>query len=411
MLDWAMALPLALIFVVFTNRYFFGLFLRFLHGEPEDEKAVSYTPTVCVIIPMYNEGQSIFDTLRSLSAQDYEPTKMKIVVVDDMSKDDSAAWAEKAAALDPRIRVERNPRNLGKRLGIARAVRMTDAEIVVSVDSDVIVYPEAVRRLVRRFTSPKIAAVGGRVLVSNAQENWLTKMQAIKYYFGYQYLKNVERTLATVMCLSGCLTAYRRRVLIELEPVLESRNLLGVPIKYGEDRFLTRQIVKRGYSTCLDLDAVCRTKAPPTLSGYFSQQLRWRRSNLVDFFGGVTHAIRLHPLVALHYLSLNALLLVYPAVLWMALLNGSFMPAATMHLGILAIYAGVYAWNTRHDDPTYRVAPVHFLWMGFIMPVTYMVLSILAFFTLHSSSWETRSKPAEPKTQTQDEGGIRYERA
>jgi len=397
-LDWAIAVPMALVFIVFTNRYFFGLFLSVFRRDYTALEAAGHEPEVCVIVPMYNEGKSIFDTLRSISAQDYPREKLSIIVVDDCSRDESAEWAAKAAELDPRIQIERNPHNMGKRLGIARAVRMTKAEIIVSVDSDVFVHPTAVRMLLSRFSSPRVAAVGGRVLVSNAGQNWLTKMQTIKYYFGYQYLKNIERTLSSVMCLSGCLTAYRRHVLLELEPVLESRNILGVPIKYGEDRFLTRQIVKAGYKTCLELDAYCHTKAPATLTGYFSQQLRWRRSNLVDFFGGISHAARLHPLVAFHYLSLNALLLCYPVVLWLQLLSGDFFQAATVHLGVLAVYAGVYAWNTRHDDPRYRVHPINFLWMGMIMPVTYMVLSVLAFFTLDSGSWETRAK-ARPQTK------------
>ena len=97
------------------------------------------------------------------------------------------------------------------------------------------------------------------------------------------------------MCLSGCLTAYRRHVLIELEPILENRNILGVPIKYGEDRFLTHQIVKRGYQTRMTMDAMCFTKAPTTLRGYFNQQLRWKRSNIVDFIVGIAPRVEAAP--------------------------------------------------------------------------------------------------------------------
>ena len=75
-----------------------------------------------------------------------------------------------------------------------------------------------------------------------------------------------------------------------------------MPIKYGEDRFLTRQILKAGYLTTMTLAARCRTFVPNTLGAYFAQQLRWRRSNLVDYAGGVTHMWRLHPLVAINYL-------------------------------------------------------------------------------------------------------------
>ena len=111
-------------------------------------------------------------------------------------------------------------------------------------------------------------------------------MQVTKYWYSYFFMKNLEWGFRRIMCLSGCLTAYRRSVLIELEPLLEDRSVLGVPIKYGEDRFLTRQIVKAGYLTTMTLDARCCTFVPNTLSGYFSQQLRWRRSNIVDYAGG-----------------------------------------------------------------------------------------------------------------------------
>src|SRR5207245_5994278 len=129
-----------------------------------------------------------------------------------------------------------------KRVGILHEVRRSRGDIIVPVESDVIVDRRAVRELVARFSAPDIAAVGGRVHVSNANDNWLTRMQVIKYHFGQEWLKNVERYAQSVMCLSGCLAAYRRRVLIEMEPVLENRNVLCVPIKYGADRFLTRQI-------------------------------------------------------------------------------------------------------------------------------------------------------------------------
>src|SRR5206468_10465371 len=198
-------------------------------------------------------------------------------------------------------------------------------------------FPTALRALVARFTTPQIAAVGGRVHVSNPNENWLTKLQTIKYYFGQEHLKNLERSLDSVMCLSGCLTAYRRHVLIELEPLLEQRNILGVEIKYGEDRFLTHQIVKHGYRTLFTTDAFCFTKAPTTLTGYFNQQLRWKRSNIIDFTCGVSHAWKLHPLVGVHYLSMFALLLVYPFLILAHLADGDFVPLIAFHVGLVGV--------------------------------------------------------------------------
>jgi cellulose synthase/poly-beta-1,6-N-acetylglucosamine synthase-like glycosyltransferase len=382
-----------LVLLVWANRYFFGLYLKLVKGRHFDEVIEGYQPRVSFVVPMFNEGEGIYDTILSLLDQDYPPEKLEITVVDDCSTDDSYQWACKARVGHPNVTVLRNPRNLGKRLSISHAVRRTQAEIVVSVDSDVVVDRCAVRELVRRFVAPEIAAVGGRVHVSNANENWLTRMQAIKYYFGYEYMKNLERYFRSVMCLSGCLTAYRRHVLVELEPILENRSVFGVPIKYGEDRFLTRQIVKAGYRTFNTLEAICYTVAPNTLTKYFNQQLRWRRSNIIDFLCGLSHAWRLHPFVAIHYLSLFAMLMSYPVVILINLLHESFWELAVYNLMILALFGAAYHVGARGLSSAHKVHPLWFFSMCFVMPVTYLLYTPLALFTLDSSSWETRGRP------------------
>ena len=385
-----------LILLIFINRYLAGLWLRRVRSAPFEDTVAGYEPTVTVAIPMFNEGEGIYRTIMSLLDLDYPAERLEVFVVDDCSTDDSLAWARRAAAERPNVRVLENPRNMGKRRSINRVVRASRAEIIVSVDSDVVVDRGALRSLVARFTSPQIAAVGGRVNVANPGVNWLTRMQTIKYHMSYEYLKTLERAFQSVMCLSGCLTAYRRSVLLELEPILEDRNVLGVPIKYGEDRFLTRQIVKAGYKTTCTLDAVCYTTVPERLGQYFSQQLRWRRSNTIDFFGGLTHAVRLHPLVAIHYLSLFALFLAYPVVVVDSMLHGSFLQLGVFHLVVLGSFGALYRLDTRGRPPEERVGGLSLLPMAALMPVTYLIYTPLALFTLDSGSWETRGHGAQP---------------
>ena len=379
------------ILIVIVNRYLAGLFFRLLRGQEFDRARWDNEPTVTVVIPMFNEGDGIYRTIHSLLKQEYPAEKLSICVVDDCSKDDSYLWAKRAAAYAPdRVRVLKNPRNMGKRQGINRAVRSTTSEIIVSVDSDVVVAKDAVKQLVARFTDEDIAAVGGRVSISNPHQNWLTRMQTIKYHFGYVYLKNLERAFQSVFCLSGCLTAYRRTVLVELEPILENRNLLGIPIKYGEDRFLTRQIVKAGYKTVCTLDAKCWTVAPATLEKYFAQQLRWRRSNLVDFLFGITHVWRLNPFVGVHYYSLFALQVVYPVIVVRNFMSGRFFELSALHMGVLAGLGTLYFFESKEIPREERVHPLYFLSLGLVMPVTYLLHNVLAFWTLDSGSWETR---------------------
>jgi len=378
--------------VVFVNRYVGGVLMRLVRAHKWDEARDDYEPTVTAIIPMFNEGAAIKETLQSLLDSDYPHAKLNVICVDDCSTDDSYEQArEIAKKSNGRLKILRNRTNMGKRRSIIRATREAQSEIIVSVDSDVVVDANAVHQLVRRFTNDKIAAVGGWVDVRNKHENWLTRMQVVKYWYSYYFMKNLEWGFRRIMCLSGCLTAYRRSVLIELEPVLEERQVLGVPIKYGEDRFLTRQIVKAGYHTTMTLDARCRTFVPSTLSGYFSQQLRWRRSNIVDYAGGFSHVWRLNPILAIHFFSLFALLLVYPIAVSRALASFKFFPALVLHIEVVVVFGLIYRWRTRKLPKSERVGPLAFIPLSFLMPITYALLTPLALFTLDTGSWETRN--------------------
>ena len=413
---WVICNCLALI--VFINRYVAGIILRVVRRKSWDETTEDFEPTVTAVIPMFNEGHAIRETLQSLVDSDYPHAKLRVVCVDDCSTDDSYEHARAVAKKSRgRLSILRNRVNLGKRRSIIRATRECDSEIIVSVDSDVVVEKDAIRQLMRRFTDERIAAVGGWVDVRNKQENWLTRMQVVKYWYAYFFMKNLEWGFRRVMCLSGCLTAYRRKVLVELEPVLEKRSILGVPIKYGEDRFLTRQIVKAGYLTTMTLQARCKTFVPSTLGAYFSQQLRWRRSNIVDYAGGFSHVWRLNPVLAIHFFSLFALLLVYPVAVARALASFKFFPAMVYHLEIIVILGLIYRWRTRKLPKEERVSAIAFMPLTLLMPVTYAMLTPLALFTLDTANWETRNheqtelEPATANAPLLDVVGERSEAA
>jgi cellulose synthase/poly-beta-1,6-N-acetylglucosamine synthase-like glycosyltransferase len=146
----------------------------------------------------------------------------------------------------------------------------------------------------------------------------------------------------------------------------------------------------------MTMDAMCFTKAPTDLRAYFNQQLRWKRSNVVDFLVGIGHAWKLHPLLCIQYLSMFMLLLVYPFVIAAHVLEGEFFELAMFHLAVIAAFSLIYwfAPSTRRLPPWLRVHPVAFLPMAVLMPVAYLLLTPLGIFTLDTSSWETRGHVA-----------------
>jgi cellulose synthase/poly-beta-1,6-N-acetylglucosamine synthase-like glycosyltransferase len=396
--EWLFAI---LVLIVFANRYVAGSLLRLAdrRGRPDYAREPANWPSVTIVIPVFNEGAHIRRTAAAFDAIDYPRDKLQIDFVDDQSTDDTYAHLLAVAEQYPWMRVEQNPVNMGKRLGIKNAVLRADTELILSVDSDVVVEANALKELVKHMLQSGADAVGGCVFVSNANDNWLTRMQAVKYWIGYQFLKNLENAFSHVMCLSGCLTLYTRKALLDVDRHLDKRSFLGDEIKYGEDRFLTRKLVEAGARTRLCFTARCFTKAPVTMHHYVSQQLRWRRSNTIDFITAIPQLSRFHPVVLVHYISIAMLLLFYPLFLASQFSRLGFMLPMIEHALLVTVFALAYDMNKRKLPDFARTSGIWFLAMAFVFPVMYIVLTPLAVATLGTSSWETRGhgKKPEPK--------------
>jgi cellulose synthase/poly-beta-1,6-N-acetylglucosamine synthase-like glycosyltransferase len=384
-------IPYLFILLVFVNRYLVGAFVRISKVrriEPAE------WPSVTVTIPCFNEGATIYQTVRSLAYMDYPQDRLVIHVIDDASGPDTRKALECAAAETPNLIVTFRTTNQGKRLSLIDATREAKSEFILSVDSDVIVEHDTLKELLRHMI-PEVAAVGGVVRVANPDVNLLTRMQEIKYYIGYEFLKGLENRFGCVMCLSGCLTLFRRCVLREVEGDLIGRNFLGYEVKYGEDRYLTRKIVERGHRTRLCQTAICYTKVPETFDTWFRQQLRWRRSNIVDFLGGWWNAHRLPLPVALHYTSLGTLLILYPLTILHHALSGEIVLPLAAHGVVAALLASLYVGRSvMGGKGLHNSDPLPFLAMPILFMVNYLMVTPLALLTLVTVNWETRS--AEP---------------
>jgi len=387
--EWMFAI---LILIVFTNRYVFGTLLRYwdkrnLAGYSPDPEV---WPTVSIVVPVYNEGSHVLQTAQSFAKLHYPVEKLTITFVDDCSTDDTHDYLMQVSNAWNWMEVRRNPVNMGKRLGIKEAVLDLESELVLSVDSDVIVEPDALANLVRHMYATNVDAVGGCVFVSNANETWLSRMQAVKYWVGYTFLKNVENAFDHVMCLSGCLTLYKRSALLAVDKDIESRTFLGDEVKYGEDRFLTRKLVERGFKTRLCFEARCYTKAPPKMPGYLSQQLRWRRSNSIDFITAIPHLHKFHPLVLVHYVSMSLLLFFYPLFIVAQVMRLGFVIPMIEHALVVTVFAVAYEFGKKDLPKFAQTSGLWFLAIVIVFPVMYLTMTPLGIATLGTTSWETR---------------------
>jgi Glycosyl transferase family 2 len=102
-------------------------------------------PKVSVIITAYNREKYIAQAIESVLAQTF--TDFELVVVDDCSRDDTAAIARSYAS-DPRVRIYVNERNLGQFPNRNRAATYARGEFLKYHDSDDLLYPHCLQVMV-----------------------------------------------------------------------------------------------------------------------------------------------------------------------------------------------------------------------------------------------------------------------
>ncbi|SET58747.1 Glycosyl transferase family 2 [[Clostridium] aminophilum] len=100
---------------------------------------------VSVIMPSYNTGQYIAESIRSVLSQTYE--NWELLIVDDCSSDDTDAVVERIE--DRRIRYLKNAENSGGAASRNRALREAKGRWIAFLDSDDLWLPEKLERQIR----------------------------------------------------------------------------------------------------------------------------------------------------------------------------------------------------------------------------------------------------------------------
>jgi hyaluronan synthase len=269
--DLVLAVYGATVATYLLSRFFISVFYR-----PHED--VGLEPHVAIVVPSFNEEDAIAASLQSLLALDYPREKLELVAVNDGSTDGTLAEMERVAALAPgRVRVIDFPENRGKRAGMAAGIRATTAEVVAFVDSDSIVEPDGLRQLVQPFADVRVGAVCGHADVLNIDENWMAKMQAVRYYIAFRVLKAAESCFGCVTCCSGCFSAYRRSAIAPHVDWWENQRFLGVPSTFGDDRSLTNCVLRK-WRVTYQSSARSHTAVPIKFKQFMRQQARWKRS-------------------------------------------------------------------------------------------------------------------------------------
>jgi N-acetylglucosaminyltransferase len=345
-------------------------------------------PAVDVVIPCFNEDPGLLEACcRSVAAQDY-PGPMHVWLVDDGSGNRGLLAGVYERWADHGWTVRLLDRNTGKRAAQDEGVRRGSGTLVVLMDSDTVLAPDAVRQAAARFRDPQVGAVSGSVGVLNAPTNLLTRLIHHRYRLRFQVERPAQGFFTSLLCCSGPFAVYRRSLLAELWSRYLTQTFAGVRCTNGDDLHLTNLVLATGRQVVFEPRAIASTWVPRSLRQYLRQQLRWNRSFYRELrwtFAGIRSR---HPYLALDVLARALLPLLLAAALVLlaseGLLVGWELLATDLTLA-LAMVTLTAAFLLAHGAST----PFLLLY-GPLHVVLLVPVRIYALATLASSRWETR---------------------
>ena len=311
-----------------------------------------------------------------------------------------------AAGAGGRVRVIDLGRNRGKRAAMAAGIRATDAQIIAFVDSDSVLEPDAMTKLVQGFHDPAVGAICGHADVLNLHDTWLTKMQAVRYFVAFKVVKAAESLFNAVTCCSGCFSAYRREAVMPHLEWWEHQTFLGAESTFGDDRSLTNCVL-RDWKVRYESEAVSHTIVPDTFRQFMTQQVRWKRSWTRESLILASFIYRKHPVAAASayvgmLLPLIAPIVAVRAIFVMPVIEGA--PAPLIYA--LGVYAMAVAYGLYYvvRRPTYSSTWIYGIVFCFFYLVFLLWQTYYAILTARTSSWGTRPAtagqaqpaPAEP---------------
>lgn len=380
------------------SRYVFGLFYRNVPINPH------YEPGVTIIIPAFNEEQWIHRTITTCVDQDYPIDKLEIIVVDDCSTDETFRNAQRTIQelardgerfqIAERLQLIRLAQNSGKREALVAGVEKAKHELIVFVDSDSFLEPNAIRNIVQPFQDPKMGGVSGRTEVENKYTNTMTKLQTVRYYIAFRIMKAAESYFDVVTCLSGPLSCYRKDLIEKHQEAWLKQKFLGHPATFGDDRSMTNYILKT-HRTAYQDAAICSTIVPSQFNVFLKQQMRWKRSWLRESLRALTFMWKKEPLMFLFFIvglivPIAAPIVVVYNLIYVPIAHQVFPTTFVVGLTVMALLLSFAHLLFRKST----------LWLHGLTFVLFYEFVLLwqmpiAWFTFWKSTWGTRDTPQD----------------
>lgn len=345
-------------------------------------------PLVSIIIPVYNSEETLETCLRSIAAQDYPMDRMEVQLINNGSSDRSHQIFARIRQKLPLWMGWFSTFDKGKAWAMNAGIHMANGDYIFNIDSDVVLAPDAVRRVVEEMEhNLDLGAVTGAIQVLPPAEadppliRLLAKCEFFEYLTAFHVGREHQTLMQNIYTLSGAFSVFRRELLLQTDLY---RNLTVT-----EDTDLTFELHERyeNWRIACVSSAIAFVHPIESLSALYAQRVRWQRGQ-VEVSARHEQLMR-QPLWMLRGFSPARTLLIdhtlaFPRIVWTFLLPILALfgyPLSLIVMAFLILY-GFYmlidlawvgvAWLGVNRPARQRL--LNFLWLLPIMPFYRMII-------------------------------------
>jgi cellulose synthase/poly-beta-1,6-N-acetylglucosamine synthase-like glycosyltransferase len=243
--------------------------ITFLEKRKEIRRRTGVTelsdfPGVTIIVPCWNEEDTIKGTIDSLMALDYPKEKLNFFLVDDGSTD--GTWEiMKTFKGHPQIQVTRKE-NGGKHTAVNLGLKQAQTPFVGCLDSDSFVDPQALRRIMTHFENDSEVMAVCPSIVVHQPKGLMQVIQRVEYDWAV-FRKKILGMLGANYVTPGPFSIYKKEVFEKIGYFRKAHNT--------EDMEIAFRMQKNHLKIDQCEDAFVYTKVPNTVKKLYKQRLRW----------------------------------------------------------------------------------------------------------------------------------------
>ncbi len=262
------------LWIAYVVSLYFSIFLLLVYYEQRQnfQKEISSTnppkkPLVSILIPGYNEENTIMKTLKSVNNIDYPKNKLEVIVIDDGSKDHTKEIVLDYIKDKPHFQLMSHE-NMGKAASMNKALKIAKGEFFACLDADSFVDSLTLKKMLSQYyqeNDSQLAIITPAMKVDQPK-NILQKVQWLEYLV-IILIARISSKLDSLYVAPGPFSLYRTDVI---------RDLGGFDVtNITEDQEIAYRVQKHNYRIKQCFEGYVYTTAPKNLMPFYRQRRRW----------------------------------------------------------------------------------------------------------------------------------------